>query len=125
MLRRDSPLFSAFGEIYFSTINYGVVKAWRKHLKMTQLFAVPMGKIMLVIYDNRENSPTKNKFYKIETGEENYCLVKIPPLLWYGFKGLSVSPALIANCADIPHDPNEIERLDPSDTTIPYAWNRS
>lgn len=124
MLRRDSPLFGGFGEIYFSVIYKGVVKAWKKHAKMTQHFAVPVGKIRLVIYDDRKGSATESKVYELETGEDNYCLIKIPPLLWYGFQGLSDEPALIANCADIPHDPDEIKRLDPSDTTIPYIWNR-
>ena len=31
-------------------------------------------------------------------------------------------PALVANCATIPHDPDEIERLDPFDNDIPYDW---
>lgn len=122
MLRCDSPLFNTFGEIYFSTVNGGIVKAWKKHLKMTQYFAVPVGKIKLVIYDDRDNSSTKGQIYELELGEENYCLVKIPPMLWYGFKGISSIPALIANCADIPHDPNEIKTADPSDLTFPYVW---
>ena len=67
MVCRDSPTFTAFGEIYFSTINHGVVKAWRKHLKMTQLFAVPIGKIKLVIYDDRKNSPTYGLLRKWRT----------------------------------------------------------
>jgi len=122
MLRCDSPLFTTFGEIYFSTINSGIIKAWRKHLKMTQYFAVPVGKIKLVIYDDREKSSTKGEICELKLGEENYYLVKIPPMLWYGFKGISNAPSLIANCADIPHDPDEIKRLDSSDTAIPYVW---
>jgi dTDP-4-dehydrorhamnose 3,5-epimerase len=122
MMRCDSPYFSAFGEIYFSTVNNGVVKAWKKHLKMTQNFAVPVGKITLVIYDDREKSPTRGECMEIEIGEEKYCLVKIPALLWYGFKGTALTPSLVANCADIPHDPDEIVRIDPTDKRIPYIW---
>jgi len=122
MLRSDSPLFKTFGEIYFSVINNGVVKAWRKHLRMTQYFAVPAGSIKLVIYDDRDGSLTKGEVCELELGDDNYCLVIIPPMLWYGFKGMSRTPALIANCADMPHDPNEIRRIEPSDTAIPYIW---
>ena len=46
----------------------------------------------------------------------------IPPLVWNGFKGEGDEPALVANCATIPHDPGEIERLDPFDNEIPYDW---
>lgn len=124
MLRADSPLFTRFGEIYFSVVNPGIVKAWKKHLRMTQHLAVPVGKIKVIIYDNRKNSPTFGKIDILEIGEDNYYLVKIPPMLWYGFQGLSVIPALIANCTDIPHDPEESERLDVFDKKIPYNWNQ-
>lgn len=123
MLRSDSPLFTKFGEIYFSVVNPIVVKAWKRHLKMTQHFVVPVGKIKLIIYDNREHSSTLGKIEILEIGEDNYCLVKIPPMLWYGFQGGAFIPALIANCTDLPHDPDEVERLEPFDKTIPYNWD--
>lgn len=122
MLRCDSELFKAFGEIYFSVVNYNAVKAWKRHLKMTQNLTVPVGNIKLVIFDNRKDSSTHGKTEVIELGENNYSLVKIPPLLWYGFKGLSITPALIANCADLPHDPNEVERLDENSSLMPNKW---
>ena len=31
--------------------------------------------------------------------------------------------AIIANCSSIPHDPNEIDRLDPLSSSIPYDWS--
>lgn len=123
MLRSDSPLFTRFGEIYFSIVNSGAVKAWKKHFKMAQHFAVPVGRIMLVLYDNRKGSATYKNVEVLDIGEDCYCLVKIPPLLWYGFKGISSTPALVANMTDIPHDPNEAERLSPFDSKIPYNWN--
>ena len=122
MLRADWPIFSKFGEVYFSVVNPGVVKAWKKHYKMIQHFAVPVGNIRLVIYDDRKDSPTYGKIDILEIGEDNYCLVKIPPLVWYGFKGISSSPSLIANCTDMPHDPEEVERLDIFSEKIPYRW---
>ena len=122
MLRADSPSFSKFGEIYFSQVNTGVVKAWKKHKIMTQHFAVPVGEIVLVIFDDRANSKTRGVVQKINTGEDNYCLVRIPPMVWYGFKGISKTPALIANCSDIPHDPSETIKADIADKKIPFSW---
>jgi len=122
MLRSDSPMFTGFGEIYFSVVNQGVIKAWKKHLKMTQHFAVPVGRIKLVIYDSREGSSSLGKVETLEIGEDNYCLVKIPCMLWYGFQGISSIPALIANCTDMPHGPSEVERMDQFAKTIPYYW---
>ncbi|MEW6007266.1 MAG: dTDP-4-dehydrorhamnose 3,5-epimerase family protein [bacterium] len=125
MLRRDSPFFTNFGEIYFSVVNPSVVKAWKKHLKMTQHFAVPIGKIKLVVYDTRIGSLTYGNIEILEVGEDNYCLIKIPPLVWYGFKGVSSTPALIANCTDLPHDLSEVEHLDYLDKRIPYDWTNA
>lgn len=125
MLRSDSPLFTKFGEIYFSVVNPGVVKAWKRHHQMTQHFAVPVGKIRLVLYDNRENASSFGKLEVLEIGDNNYCLVRIPPLIWYGFKGISLVPALISNCTDMSHDPDEVERLDILNKKISYNWNRN
>ena len=122
MLRVDSPLFVGFGEIYFSVINSGAIKAWKKHLKMTQHIAVLMGNIRLVIYDDRQDSTSYGGLDVINIGEENYSLVRIPKLVWYGFMGSSPIPAIIANCTDLPHNPAEVERLDPFDERVPHHW---
>ncbi|MBD3272020.1 MAG: dTDP-4-dehydrorhamnose 3,5-epimerase [Elusimicrobia bacterium] len=114
MLRSDSTLFRQFGEVYFSWINPGCVKAWKKHSEMTQHIAVPVGEIILVVYTDHSE--------KIVLGARHYQLVKIPPLIWYGFKCISLQPSLIANCTDISHRPEETERLDPSSDRIPFDW---
>ena len=122
MLREDSPVFERFGEIYFSTVYPGVVKGWHIHKRMTLNYAVPSGMVKLVCFDDREDSPTRGVVQELHIGELNYVLVTIPPLVWNGFKGEGAGPALIANCASIPHDPDEIDRLDPFDNDIPYDW---
>jgi len=122
MMRADNPLFEKFGEIYFSEILPGVVKAWKRHKMMTQLLAVPVGMIKLVIYDDREDSKSKDKFEVLEIGRDNYQLVMIRPKLWYGFKCISGNSALVANCTDFPHDPDEYETKAPNANTLPYQW---
>ncbi len=123
MLREDNPVFERFGEIYFSTIYPGVVKGWHIHSRMTLNYAVPVGMIKLVCYDERPGSPTNGVVQELHVGELNYSLVTIPPRVWNGFKGEGAAPALIANCATIPHDPAEIDRLDPFENHIPYDWS--
>ena len=123
MLRRDDPWFERFGEIYFSVVYPGVVKGWHLHKVMTLNYAVVVGRIKLVLYDEREESPTKGKLQEIFGGEDNYCLITVPPKVWNGFKGLGVEPAIVANCATEPYDPSEIVRSDPFSDRIPYDWN--
>lgn len=122
MLRSDSPEFEQFGEIYFSTVYPNAIKAWHLHKKMTLNYAVISGMIKLVLYDDRDDSPTRGELMEIFTGEQNYCLIKIPYGIWNGFKGIGNKPAIIANCATIPHDPEEIIRMSPFSPNIPYNW---
>lgn len=123
MLRYDDPHFERFGEIYFSWVYPGVIKGWHWHKKMTLNYAVPVGMIKLVLYDDREGSSTRGEIQEIFTGEDNYVLITIPPGIWNGFKGIGVKPAMVANCATEPHDPDEIVRMDPFTDKIPYDWS--
>lgn len=122
MLRCDSEVYTQFGEIYFSSVYPGIVKGWHRHNEMVLNYAVPHGHIKFVLYDDRENSATKGVVQEVFLGPDNYCLVTVPPLVWNGFKGIGRETALVANCSTIAHDPNEIERIDPFDSYIPYEW---
>jgi len=123
MLRADAPHFKQFGEIYFSCVHPGAIKGWHLHKRMTLNYAVPFGKIKLVLYDDRNGSSTKGELMEIFLGTDNYQLITIPPLVWNGVKGLGDTISIIANCATLPHDPEEIERLNPFDKRIPYDWS--
>ncbi|MDD5165796.1 MAG: dTDP-4-dehydrorhamnose 3,5-epimerase family protein [Candidatus Omnitrophica bacterium] len=122
MLRCDDKHFEKFGEIYFSVVYPGVVKGWHVHKKMTLNYAVVSGAIKLALYDSRPKSPTYKEIQEIFIGEDNYCLVRIPAGVTNGFKGIGTKPAIVANCATLPHDPQEIVRIDPFENDIPYNW---
>ena len=122
MLRADAPHFTMFGEIYFSTVNPGAIKAWHIHKRMTLNYAVVTGTIKLALYDDRQESATRGELMELFIGDQNYCLVTVPPLVWNGFKGCGVAPAIVANCATHPHHPDEILREDPFTPRIPYDW---
>ena len=114
MLRADAPEFTRFGECYFSEINPGAIKAWKRHRVQTQNLAVPIGRVRIVVYDGRSGSPTHGLRELIELGRPDaYARLRIAPQLWYGFTGLGTTAALVANCADVPHDPNEAESCAP------------
>jgi len=122
MLRADDELFEKFGEIYFSSVNPGVVKGWHIHKEMTLNYVCIHGSIKLVLYDDRADSKSKGNLMEIFLGNENYSLVKVPPKVWNGFKGIGLTASIVANCSTIPHDPKEIERMDPFKNFIQYDW---
>jgi len=127
MLRPDTPLLpdfsQGFGELYFSEVLPGKVKAWKRHRRQTQLFAVPCGLLELVFFDNRPGSATDQVLFHTLLGRpEHYALLRIPPMVWYGFRARGDQPALICNFADMPHDPAECERLPADSPAIPWLW---
>lgn len=122
MLRSDAQHFKGFGEIYFSCVYPGAIKGWHIHQEMVLNYAVPHGHIKFVLYDDRDQSPSRGKLQEIFLGPDNYCLVTVPPRVWNGFKGLGHEMAIVANCASTPHRADEIDRLDPFDPKIPYDW---
>jgi len=122
MLKATDPHFSKFGEIYFSTVYQGVVKGWHLHRNMTLHYACIFGRVKLVIYDDRESSPTRGELMEVFLGPDDYSLVVVPPGVWNGFKGMAPDYSIIADCIDIPHESAISERLDPYSDKIPYDW---
>jgi dTDP-4-dehydrorhamnose 3,5-epimerase len=123
MLKVTDPHFTAFGEIYFSTVYPGVVKGWHRHREMTLHYACIFGAVKVALYDEREGSPTRGALMEVYLGADHYALLVIPPEVWNGFKGMSAPVAIVANCCTHPHDPSRTTRLDPRRYHIPYSWD--
>lgn len=121
MLKSTDDHFVGFGEIYFTTIYRDVVKGWHRHREMTLSYAVPMGRVKLVLFDDRADSATREQVEEHFLGPDDYSLVQIPPGVWNGFKGMT-EVALVANCCTHPHGTSRSDRLDPFDNQIPYKW---
>jgi len=124
MIKLSSPEFKIFGECYISEINHNSIKGWKLHSKQTQNISVPSGKIKMVLYDSREDSSTFKELIELNLGRpDNYLRITIPPGVIYGFKGLSSPNALLVNCTDIEHDPNESITFSLEDNKVPFLWN--
>ena len=100
-----------------------VVKAWHIHKEMTLNNCCIVGMIKLVLYDSRPNSPTNGNLMELFIGEDNYCLVQIPPGVTNGYKAYGSKMAMLANCATMPHDKKELIYIDPFENDIPYDWS--
>ena len=104
-LKASESEYHGFQEAYFSTIKNNKIKAWKRHYKMTMNLIVPIGKVQFVFYD--EN---KNLLKNLMIGEENYSRITVPPMIWFGFKGISLNTSYILNISNEIHDPLEVER---------------
>ncbi|OGS05335.1 MAG: dTDP-4-dehydrorhamnose 3,5-epimerase [Elusimicrobia bacterium RIFCSPLOWO2_12_FULL_59_9] len=123
MLKATDPHFIRFGEIYFTCGWPGAVKAWHIHKNMVQNNACLVGRVKLVLYDLRKTSPTYQRLQEIFIGEDNYCLVQVPPGIANGYKTYGDKMSIMANCATEPHSPDEIIYVDSHKNDIPYDWS--
>lgn len=116
-LKRSDEGFKDFGEAYFSMVEFGAVKAWKVHRRMTLNLVVPVGEVRFVFITEDGNALREETI-----GASNYARLTVPPGIWFGFQGL-VSPfSLILNLADIPHEPDEVERKPPEGFN--YVWEK-
>jgi len=113
-MKKSDEGFDGFGEAYFSSINQGDIKGWKKHTKMTLNLIVPVGEIEFVVY----NENTK-KFFVVKLSQENYRRLTVQPGLWMAFRGISENNMLL-NLASIEHDPNDAINIELSG--IDYGW---
>jgi dTDP-4-dehydrorhamnose 3,5-epimerase len=126
MLRRDDDFYRDFGQVYLSVTYPGVVKGWHYHKLQTDHFAAVKGMLKVVLYDMREDSPTKGVVNEFFIGDKNPVLLVIPPFVAHGVKAVGNAPGYLVNCPDKPYDydnPDE-HRIDPHDGEIPYDWAR-
>jgi|SRR5579871_1698758 len=127
ILRTDDSIFTKFGQAYVTTTWPGVVKAWHYHKLQDDHFCCLTGMIKLVVYDNREDSPTHKVLNEFFIGDHNAQLIVVPRLCYHGWKCVSLNEAMILNLVTEPYQhaaPDEY-RLDPHDNgLIPYDWSR-
>ncbi|MHA1268795.1 MAG: dTDP-4-dehydrorhamnose 3,5-epimerase family protein [Candidatus Helarchaeota archaeon] len=122
----DKDFFIKFGQVYITTAYPGVTKAWHYHKKQWDNMAVIYGMMKIVLYDNREGSPTKGEINEFFAGIYNPILVQIPPKVYHGFKCISETEAIVINCPTevyVYDDPDEY-RIPPHENDIPYDWSR-
>lgn len=126
ILRSDDEMFSRFGQVYMTTAHPGVVKGWHYHKKQSDNMAVVKGMMKIVLYDSRDDSPTKGEVNELFAGEHNPILVHIPPLVFHGFKCVSAEEAIVINTTTEKYDYQEPDefRVDPHTKDIPYNWDR-
>ena len=110
MFRADDEFFEKFGQVYMTAAYPGVVK----------------GMMKIVLYDSRKGSPTCGEVNEFFAGDQNPILLHIPPLVFHGFKCISLEEALVINIpTDVYRydDPDEF-RVHPHENDIPYDWTR-
>ena len=109
--------YQGFGEAYFSTVDQGGIKAWKKHTIMYCNLVVIEGKVKFNLFDDRQTSQTQNQNMALSLSRNNYARLTIPPNIWFGFKGLGQNNVIL-NMASLIYDPEEVINLPLNNTII-------
>ena len=116
-LKNSDNGFNGFGEVYFSWVEHGAIKAWKYHQRMVLNLVVPKGEVNIVFHLTNQ----KNNFRTENIGEERYLRLTVPPGIWFGFQGIATERSLLTNLADMAHDPDEVLRKETSE--FDYDWS--
>ena len=123
-MRSDDEIFERFGQVYYTTVKPGIVKAWHYHEKQTDHLIAIGPPAIIGLCDGREGSPTKGEVMEVRGGREDPVLVKIPPGVYHGFMADGDRETQIINLPTEPYNrekPDEF-RADPFDNDIPFDW---
>ena len=124
ILRSDDPEFERFGQVYYTVVKPGVVKAWHYHAKHTDHLVTIGPPAVIALSDAREDSPTRGEVMEFTAGREAPMLIKVPPGVYHGFTAAGDQDAVILNVPTEVYDyddPDEF-RLDPFENDIPFDW---
>lgn len=90
----------AVDQVFQVVMNPGAVEAWHMHGSTTDRFFAATGRVAVVLYDARPESPTRGMVNELRIGVERPTLVSVPPGIWHGVQNIGAVPAVLINLVD-------------------------
>ncbi len=114
----DIPMVYA----YMVTIRPGVTKGWIMHRRHDDRLFFAFGSVRVVLYDDREDSPTRGMVNELFFDEHNRGLLHIPRGVWHAVTNVGTADSVMVNHPTEPYDYGDPDKWDlPADTPeIPY-----
>lgn len=116
--KRTDPGFTGFGEAYFSTVDGGARKGWKRHREMTMNLVVVAGEVRFSFFDDRSGETADAEITLTPDDPQRYCRLTVPPGIWTMFEGVGPGLNMLLNLADRMHDPAEADNRD----CATHAW---
>jgi dTDP-4-dehydrorhamnose 3,5-epimerase len=92
----------ALAQVNYSTLEPGAIKAFHLHLRQTDVWYVPPeDRVLLVMVDQRQGSPTSSNRVRLVLGDGASRLVRIPPGVAHGCKNLASHPGRVLYFTDL------------------------
>lgn len=117
---KDPIVFS-----YFFTIRPGVAKGWGMHKKHEDRYFILSGEVLILLYDDRPNSPTYKMLSKIFLSEHNRRIMNIPIGVWHADHNIGLKDSIMVNFPTICYDHTDPDkyRLPLNNDKIPYKFD--
>jgi dTDP-4-dehydrorhamnose 3,5-epimerase len=103
----------------------GMIKGWGMHMESDDRYVVGAGRLRVVLYDGRTESPTYRRVAQFHFGDLSPGWLRIPRGVWHASQNYGETDAIFVNHPTEPYDyanPDKY-RLDPYDTSqIDFDW---
>ena len=88
--------------VYQASIQPGKIKGWVQHHLQTERLFVSRGLLRFVLYDDREDSPTRGTINQVYLSEHNRGLVVVPRFVWHAVQNIGSQEAFFMNMPTVP-----------------------
>jgi dTDP-4-dehydrorhamnose 3,5-epimerase len=107
------------------SLHPGVVSAWHRHHLQTDHVFVVSGTLRVVLYDGRDDSPTRAGLNIFNVSNVRPTLLVVPPGVWHGVQNLADGMTSFVNYFDRPYDYEDPDewRLPRDTPEIPYSFD--
>jgi dTDP-4-dehydrorhamnose 3,5-epimerase len=109
----------------YITVAPGRIKGWGMHKRSHDRYVMAHGRMKLVLFDGRTESPTYENFAVFHLGWEAPGLVRIPAGVWHAQQNYGDTDAivLVFPTRTYNHEDPDKYRIDPHSGEIPYDWS--
>ena len=96
---RDNDEFfqEEFGSLSHSKLNATTVTDWRVQPDALSWWYLPIGRLLVMLYDTRLTSPTANAFFEIVLDSVDTNILKVPAGVAYSFEVLEDSTLIFVS----------------------------
>lgn len=111
-------------QVFQVVLDPGGISAWHAHQRTLDRLFISRGLVRIVLYDNREDSPTRGLLNELRFGTIRPALVCVPPRVWHGIQNVAATESVILNLVDQAYDYDDPDhwRLPVSSPEIPFSF---
>jgi dTDP-4-dehydrorhamnose 3,5-epimerase len=111
-------------QVFQVVLDPGRISAWHAHANTTDRLFVSYGRIRIVLYDAREDSPTHGLLNEFRFGTIRPALVHVPARVWHGVQNVWDGPSILINVVDRAYDYEDPDhwRIPADSPEIPFRF---